>query len=223
MKRNPCISIFAALLALLVMAGGAANATTVITDANTSLDWIVLNEEGDNDVNGTFGLVGTWERQVLGGNAFNGIARRSVSGDGSNTATWTFSNLEDGIYEVAANWQTRGSEATDSPYSINGGTPILLNQRSNPTGPPNLLELSNNAGNVFDVIGFQSIANDVIVDASTLTVLLTNDADGRVLADAIAIRKVANLVNVPEPATATLALLSLGGLVMRRRRNAIAA
>lgn len=219
MKLNLHLSILTTTVALLFVACGSANATTVITDANTSLDWIVLDQEGANDVNGTFGLTGTWERQVLGGNSFNGIGRRSVGGNGENTATWTFSNLEDGVYEVAGSWQTRGSEATNAPFAINGEAPILVNQRSNPTGPPTLLDLGGAGNPAINDIFFQVLSDEVVVDMGTLTVFLTNAADGRVLADAFAIRKVADLTTIPEPASATLALLGLGGMLMRRRRN----
>lgn len=205
---------------LLATAPQSAQATVIVNDGNTGLDWIVQDEEGFFNADGNFAFVGTWERQVLGGNAFQGIGRRSNGGQGENTATWTFNNLDNGVYEVAASWQTRGAEATNSPFSINGDTPILVDQRSNPTGPPSLFDLGGAGNPSINEIFFETLSIDTEVDAGTLTVFLTNNADGRVLADAIAIRKVADL-SVPEPATAGLGLLALGGLVLRRRRNIV--
>lgn len=222
MKRTLHLTILTAALTFFAVANSA-QAVVIITDANTSLDWIVLDQEGMNDGDGNFVQFPDsnppWERQVLGGNSFNGIGRRSAGGQGEATATWTYNNLEDGVYEVAGSWQTRGGEATNAPFSINGGDAILVNQRSNSSGGPTLADLGGAGGGINDIF-FETLSFDTIVDAGSLTVFLTNNADGRVLADAFAIRKVADLTGVPEPATATLALVGLGGLVMRRRRNA---
>ncbi len=53
-------------------------------------------------------------------------------GAATATATWTFSGLADGQYQVAATWVPDIDRATAAPYTINGGTPILINQTLSP-------------------------------------------------------------------------------------------
>ena len=108
---------------------------------------------------------------------------------------------------------------------FHGGPAILVNQRVAASGGPILKDTLGDAGGISDV-PFQMLSSAIEVDGSgLLTVVLSNDtgtAVNRVSADAIAIRKVRDLggADVPEPATATLAMLGLGGLMMRRRRCA---
>ncbi|HJN13502.1 MAG TPA: hypothetical protein QF564_32810, partial [Pirellulaceae bacterium] len=42
--------------------------------------------------------------------------------------SWTFSNLSSGIYRVSATWVPHANRATNAPYTINGGSPIRINQ-----------------------------------------------------------------------------------------------
>jgi hypothetical protein len=50
----------------------------------------------------------------------------------TRAATWTFSNLDPGTYQVAATWSPAYNRATTAPYHINGGSAITVNQRAHP-------------------------------------------------------------------------------------------
>jgi hypothetical protein len=48
-------------------------------------------------------------------------------------ATWTFSNLDIGTYQIAATWSpSTVNRATNAPYHINGGPAIVVNQKIHP-------------------------------------------------------------------------------------------
>jgi hypothetical protein len=117
------------------------------------------------------------------------------------TMTWLFTGLTPGTYEVVANWQLEGNRATDAPYSINGGPSILINQQAASTGTT-IFGTQNTT--------FQTLDAAVTVAGTSFTVVLTNDADGFVIADAVAIRQ---LTAVPEPSSdpEITSITSLGG------------
>jgi hypothetical protein len=91
------------------------------------------------------------------------------AGDGTATATWTPTVSRAGNYEVYAWWTATTNRATDAPYIINynGGTVTIdVNQQVN-GGQWNLL----------DTVPF--------AQGTSGTVVLTDDANGLVIADAI--------------------------------------
>jgi len=106
----------------------------------------------------------------------------SAGGSGADTATYTFANLTPGLYRVSATWPSSTLGATNTPVSIYDGAPAggaalttrLLNQKLAPNG---FLD----DGSVWDDVGIVRITGD------TLTVQLTDAANGYVIADAIRI------------------------------------
>ena len=194
---------FAAVAGLVLALAPAAQAATIISG------WTVIDNEDSADAFGSHTKVGA-DGDTNDPSIPNWGANMDyyAAGTGSDSATWSFINLTNGTYEVAVSWEGLSTNrATDSPFSINGGTAIDINQKLTPTGTPTLNDGSK------DVL-FQTLATDIIVTGGTLTVVLTDDADGFVIADAAAIRL------IPEPSTFALAALGLFGLVgTRRRRN----
>lgn len=91
-------------------------------------------------------------------------------------AYWDFAGLPAGTYEVLATWVAQDDGATNAPFEIiNTGTSKVLkkvrvDQSEPPVGPD----------------GFQSLGT-VTLSGNTLTVQLTNLANGRVVADAVRI------------------------------------
>jgi hypothetical protein len=99
-----------------------------------------------------------------------------AAGNGSGNASYTFTGLESGSYQVLAKWIPFSNRATNAPYTIlNGATPIgtvLVNQQLAPAG-----EVSN--GVTWQSLGTFQVTN------GTLVVRLNDNANGYVIADSI--------------------------------------
>ena len=103
----------------------------------------------------------------------------ATESDGSSTATFTFQIPTSGNYEIAAQWPAHSSRAPDAPFTlVNNGVvvdTIRVNQQID-GGQFNLL-----AGAASLKDGTYSLS------AGVLEVILSNDADGKVAADAVRI------------------------------------
>ena len=131
-----------------------------------------------------FSTTGSWT--VNNGGGYAGSYLTTPAGDGSTTASWTFSGLTPGAtYEIAVSWPTNASESDyynsyNAPFTVlDSGLPIGL-QRVDQVYPPNVEGVPTVAdnGTVFQVLGtFQ-------VTGTSLTVVLSNEANGTVEADA---------------------------------------
>jgi hypothetical protein len=100
--------------------------------------------------------------------------RYKAAGGGSKTATWTPDITEAGYYYVYAWWSAYKTRASNAPYTINhadGSDTIRVNQQTN-GGVWNLLETDTTDSFYFDV-------------GTSGSVVLSDDADGVVVADAI--------------------------------------
>ncbi len=110
------------------------------------------------------------------------------AGTGSATATWSFTAIPNGSYEVFARWIPFSNRATNAPFTIlNNQTPlatVLVNEQQTPTG-----DLSNG-------VTWQSLGT-FTTTSNTLRVRLSNNANGYVVADAI--RIVANGIPAAVP------------------------
>jgi len=99
-------------------------------------------------------------------------------GNGSNSATWTFTGLPPGQYQVSATWSAFSIGATNAPYIITGDA-ALPAVRVNQVNPPT-------ANVVVGGVNFQNLAT-VTITGTTITVRLTDDANNYVFADAVRI------------------------------------
>ncbi len=131
-------------------------------------------------------LTGTYSDSgnLLGwtGQGYLNDVREAVSGGVVETATYTFTGLENGaIYRVATTWTPFGNRTTAAPYSIHfgGGSPtvVTVNQRLAPTG-------FSDQG-----VSWQTLGN-VTLSGTTLVVTLSGVDTGNVIADAVRIEKV---------------------------------
>jgi hypothetical protein len=99
-----------------------------------------------------------------------------AAGNGSGNASYTFTGLASGSYQVLAKWIPFSNRATNAPYTIlNGATPVgtvLVNQQLAPAG-----EVSN--GITWQSLGTFEVTN------GTLMVRLNDNANGYVIADSI--------------------------------------
>jgi hypothetical protein len=124
---------------------------------------------------------------VVNGQGKEGDYRYHVKGDGSATATFTFTGLTAGTYKVQATWVALQSNATDAPFRIFDDATFLQQIRVNQRKAP-----SSN-------VGYWATLGDVTISSSTLKVVLSNNAKGNVQADMV------RLVPVSPTALASMA------------------
>ncbi len=114
--------------------------------------------------------------------------RERVAAPGKKAkATWSFRNLTPGRYEVWVTWSPDEAAASNARYTVQGlrNKAVTVDQRSAP-------QAAEDASNAYAGLAWQSLG---IHEAQTmLTVELSNDANGRVFADAVL------LVALPPPA-----------------------
>jgi uncharacterized repeat protein (TIGR01451 family) len=109
---------------------------------------------------------------------YGGNLAYAPAGTGQDTATWQVSNLPAGTYDVEVTWYAFSNRATNAPYSVYDGntlltaSPILVNQQVAPSG------ITVN-GFIFQSLG------QFTISSGTLTVVLSNEANGFVFADAL--------------------------------------
>ncbi|SIN79215.1 VCBS repeat-containing protein [Singulisphaera sp. GP187] len=108
----------------------------------------------------------------------------SAGTNGSSTATWTFENLTPGQYLVAATWEPLINRATNAPYTIlDGATAVgtaTVNQRLAPGD-------FSDSGASWRGLGIYTVTGN------SLSVRLTDLADGYVIADAMLLERVGNV------------------------------
>jgi hypothetical protein len=112
-------------------------------------------------------------------NAFNGNERYVAPGMGSNTATWSVPDLAAGTYNVQVDWTAYVNRATNANYQVFDGATLLgtviMNQQMVPTG-----------GSIVNGVAFQSLGHFTI-GSGTLRVVLSDNANGYVIADAMVV------------------------------------
>ena len=204
--------MFAAVAGLVLALAGTGQAAVIPATDGVNTDWMVIDSATSfDDASGAFAKVGFGgvpnEHDSWAGNSWHD----SPSGTGDDTATWTFKGLTNGIYEVAVSWSATGNRPTNAPYSIDGGTPILVDQTAFATD----LTLTATSGPSHNDV-FDRISTTALVSDGDLSVVLSdNGVDGYPIADAVGIRWLA----IPEPAT--LMLIAVGVPLMLRRKSKI--
>ncbi len=122
---------------------------------------------------------GVWSSYT--GAGYDNNQHYTAAGNGSATATYSFTGLAAGEYAVYAAWPTAGNHATNAPYNFyDGATPVgaaMVNEAAAPNGAV--------------VAGFQQLAT-VNVASGTLDVVISNNANDYVIADAIELVRIAS-------------------------------
>lgn len=137
-----------------------------------------------------FSTVGVWSLYTPSG--FDGDNHYNKAGSGNDAATWTFSGLSSGVYQVAATWVPYFNRATDAPFTVYNGTTALQTVLVNQELAPDELTAD---GADWDLLG------EYAIDSGTLRVRLTDAANEYVIADAIRVVRVGDL---PSPAPTAL-------------------
>src|SRR5262249_52154886 len=130
-------------------------------------------------------LAGTWT--AGSGTGYHNTYAKVAAGNGSATASWTLSGLTPGAtYQIAATWPGGLSGqsflfANNATFTIlDGNTPTAVLQRSQRFAP-----------NEFSDGGFGwSRLGTYLAHGTSLTVQLSNLADGTVIADAVRVQQV---------------------------------
>ena len=108
---------------------------------------------------------------------YNGSLRYHAAGSGADTATWQATGLPAGYDTVQATWNASSNHASNAPYSIYDGSTllktVLVNQQPAPSGDTTL-----------GCVVFQNLAT-VHMTSGTLSVVLSDNANGYVVADAV--------------------------------------
>jgi hypothetical protein len=137
---------------------------------------VVIVDDGDAEFSATAGFE-TFTTSVNEGNVgFEGDITGAVPNQpgstpapGTETATWTFTDLADGNYRVSTTWSPLYNRVDDAPYSLDGGAGVFdldVDQRITP-------------GSFVDENGVAwfDLNLSYLVVGGTLTVTLTNDAN----------------------------------------------
>ena len=97
-----------------------------------------------------------------------------AAGNGFGKTTWQKSGLDAGHYDVFVSWAPHPNRATNAPYEI------MTEIRSSPARIKQAMQ----ADKVANGINFQKLAT-FRVTSGTLKVVLSNNANGYVIADAV--------------------------------------
>ncbi len=118
-----------------------------------------------------------------GSQFFQSDHRYHAPGSGSSVVEWEFSGLVPGaMYQVAATWAGTWNRATDAPFTVTDGVTSLTVDKDQGQAPDDFTD----QGSSWEFL------TDLTLDAgsSTLTVRLSDDANGYVIADAVRIEGV---------------------------------
>ena len=140
---------------------------------------VTINTTIIDNVDFGFGTFLAWN-PTADPTAYENAVQSRPAGTGTGTATWTF-NVLPGTYRVSATWTPFANRATDAPFVVDDGiapTMIALNQQLAPD------DRTENGADWEDLGVFTVTGNQI-------TVTLTDNANGRVVADAIRIEEVA--------------------------------
>ncbi len=130
---------------------------------------------------------GEWIRYPDCDGHWNGDATVAPPGIGEATARWVFTGLEPGQYRVSATWVANPDGATNTPFTVLGGPTaetVRVDQMVSPSTYPN----SFSEGGV----PWMDLDPSYQILGNTLTVEISNDANGFVVADAIRIERIIN-------------------------------
>ena len=115
-------------------------------------------------------------RTSVGPGAYGQAMRWSHPGSGANKATWSFGDLLPGSYEVQLCWFPHPNFATNAPFEVYEGDTLVRSVRVNQQV---------DAGSWLGDCPTASVARFQVTRGGPIRVVVSNDADGWVVADAI--------------------------------------
>ena len=180
----------------LVMSGLTSGGLNVIFDGGGSTlnaTATILNDDeppriiDDGDLG--FSTTGSWPRVSNKPQVQDGDFLYNGGGTGQDNATWSFADVSAGQYRVSVSYRSFGNRASNAPFTIRDGAAFLTTVR---------VDQRQAAGSlVHDGIPFHDLGEFNILSGA-LSVELTDDADGLVVADAVRIERLGDVVPGPE-------------------------
>jgi hypothetical protein len=136
-----------------------------------------------DDSDAGFSTTGEWNTYTGNElvNGYNAAFTYSAAGTGNKTATWTFSGLIPGKYEVAITWHDREIyRASNASYTVYDSSTMLSSAQVSQLAAPTADHIR--GGEPFD-----KVFAEVDIDSGTLVLKLSDDANSYVVADAVRI------------------------------------
>ncbi len=157
---------------------GAQAGKTIFTVAGTAFGPPSVRTVTRDDA--AFQTTGQWTAAPRAGG--HGQVSVAASGTGANTATWTFTGLPPGRYQVAVTWTPGTQRASNAGFTVLDGkvpfTAVPVNQRQ---APADFQDVN---------VGWKVLGQSYRITGDTLSVQLTDHANGAVVADAVRIARV---------------------------------
>jgi len=151
-----------------------ADAVRIVEVASTSSTEPIVTDDSDSG----YAETGSNWQTVTANSAYQGEYRSAVAGTGQNTASWAFSDLPAGRYNIYATWSAAQNLATNAPFTIYDNNNVVGTQQVNQQVAPSGVT---DDGQVWQLVGSYWIGN------GEMRVELSDDANGAVAADAIRI------------------------------------
>ena len=126
----------------------------------------------------------SWSGSFTQTNAYNTNGDFRASGSGMYTAAYVFTVTSGNNYKVSATWMAHSNRATDTPYTVSGIAGGNQTVDVDQEAPPDSFVRNYNASycpRAFKTLGTYE------ADGTTLTVTITDNANGYVIADAVLI------------------------------------
>ncbi len=155
--------------------------TVTDADSQTGQTFIgfTVNETGSLIIDNPDAIfVGTWPVWIEGAGIYGENFQYHTGGAGANIATWSFNITTAGNYEVYAWWVVGTNRATNAPYTINyegGSQTVRVSQRIK--------------GGQWNYLGTYAFG------IGTYSVVLSDDANNYVIADAIKVSQEGSVVH----------------------------
>ena len=131
----------------------------------------------DNSQSG-YSESGTGWTQASGSGDYLDTSRHHAAASGQDIANWQFSNLPSGEYNIYGTWSAASGQATNAPFTVYDGSSLAGTQRVDEQTAP--------TGVTADGQNWQLLGT-YYIGSGQMTVQLSDDANGTVVADAIRI------------------------------------
>jgi hypothetical protein len=154
---------------------------TILDDDAPIAAYIRTIDDGDAG----FTTLGGWTNVGNKPGVENGDFLYNNAGTGADQAAWQFNSVPDGQYRISASYREFSNRATNSPFQIFDGSTRLTTVPVNQQQPPDSFAI---AGTAFEDLGTFNIVS------GSIRVVLSDEANGLVVADAVRIERIGDVV-----------------------------